>query len=61
MIIKVSGIIEMNFYNNYNQRSGERQPQTKFYQPQTAKEEVKQDFGLLLDTELKRLRFDKII
>jgi hypothetical protein len=57
MLVKVTGICETNFYNQNNQDK----PQTKFYEPQTQKEEVKKDFGLLLDVEIKKLKFDVYI
>ena len=57
MIIKVSGISFTAQY--YNQRNP--QPKTHYYQPQTPKEEVKKDFGLLLDAEIKSLKFEKFV
>lgn len=57
MIIKVNGISFAAQY--YNQRNP--QPQTRFYQPQATKEEVKKDFGLLLDAQIKGLKFEKFV
>jgi uncharacterized membrane protein YebE (DUF533 family) len=54
MMIRVTGVA----YTAYNNR---QQAQTKFYQPQTQKQTVKKDFGLLLDKEIKKLHFDKIV
>lgn len=55
MIIKVTSIVKSNFYNEQRERK------TKFYHPQTPKFKVKKDFGIMLDTEIKRLHFDKIV
>ena len=57
MIIKVSGISFTTQY--YNQRN--LQPKTHYYHPQAPKEEVKKDFGLLLDAEIKGLKFEKFV
>ena len=57
MIIKVTGAAEMSLYNHLK----DNQPQTHFYKPQTTKEEVKKDFGLVLDVEIKKLKFDILI
>ena len=57
MIIKVSGIsFTAQYYNQHNP-----QPQTRYYPPQAPKEEVKKDFGLLLDEQIKGLKFEKFI
>ena len=55
MIVKVTGVCNSTFYNEQRNR------QTKFYQPMVSKTKVKNDFGILLDTEIKKLHFDKII
>jgi hypothetical protein len=57
MVIKVVGIsFAAHYYNQHHP-----QQQTRFYTPQTPKEEVKQDFGLVLDEQIKGLKFNKII
>lgn len=55
MVIKVSGVLKSGFYNEQKERK------TKFYFPQTPKIKVKNDFKIMLDTEIKKLHFDKII
>ena len=57
MIIKVSGIsfTAQQYYQHQPQH------QTHYYKPQATREEVKQDFGYLLDTQIKGLSFNKII
>ena len=57
MMIRVNGISFTAQY--YNQRNP--QQQTRFYTPQTTKAEVKKDFGLLLDEQIKGLKFEKFI
>ena len=56
MIIKVSGIAMSNFYN----RDLSHRNSTHYYRPQQPKEKIKQDFDIMLDTEIKRLKFEKI-
>lgn len=58
MIIKVSGIAQT---TNYLQDKKEQHQQTKFYKPQESKREVKSDFDLLLDAEIKRLSINILI
>lgn len=55
MMIRVTGVA----YTAYN--NNRQQAQTKFYQPQTQKQTVKKDFGLLLDKEIKKLHFEKFV
>ena len=57
MILKVTGIAESGMYNNYKER-----PTTKYYQTKVAtKGKIKRDFGLMLDSELKKLRVDILV
>ena len=58
MIIKVSGIAQT---TNCLQDRKEQHQQTKFYKPQEPKREVKSDFGLLLDVEIKKLSINILI
>lgn len=55
MIIKVSGVNNTRFYNE------QREQKTKYYFPQTSKDTVKKDFGIMLDTEMKKLHFNKLV
>ena len=57
MMIRVNGIAEMNLYNHLERN----QNQTHFYRPDANKQEVKKDFGLILDVEIKKLKFDVLI
>ena len=41
--------------------NGTPKNQTHYYRPQTPKEKVKEDFKLILDSEIKKLKFDVII
>lgn len=56
MMIKVSGIT----MSQFNTRDLSQRNTAHYYRPQTPKEKVKQDFGIMLDTEMKRLKFEKI-
>ena len=57
MIIRVVGQVQSgNWYNQNN--FGQK---TEYYQPQTSKETVKEDFGIVLDKEMKKLHFNKIV
>lgn len=56
MIIKVSGVVRMEYPHNNQQKN-----KTKYYQPQQNKQVIKQDFGILLDKEIEKLHFEKII
>lgn len=55
MILRVTGTA----YVLPDKREGE--PQTKYYEPQENKEKIKQDFGLILDTEIDKLHIDILI
>jgi len=56
MIIKVTST---ELQNNKGYRPN--QNQTRFYNPTTPKRKVKEDFGIVLDRELSKLHFDKLI
>ena len=56
MIIKVVGVSQASIYNGFQHKN-----QTKFYQPQENKSKVKEVFGMMLDTEIKKLKFDKVV
>lgn len=56
MIIKVSGITNPNFLTHNQEKR-----QTKYYKPQENKNEVKEDFGLVLDGEIKKLTINVLI
>lgn len=58
MILRVINVTNSEFYNRYQQEDNN----TKYYQPSTAtKEKIKEDFSLMLDTEIQRLQIDYII
>lgn len=57
MIIKVCGVAQSNFLNQYQQE----QRQTRYYTQNQNKETVKQDFGLVLDAEIKKLSINILI
>ena len=57
MILRVIEVTNSEFYNDYKQKEN-----TKYYQPLTAtKEKIKEDFGLMLDTEIQKLQIDYLI
>lgn len=56
MIIKVSAVSMTSFHS----RDLSHRNNTHYYRPQEPKEKIKQDFGIMLDTEIKRLKFEKI-
>lgn len=56
VIIRVSGVVRMEYQHNNQQKN-----KTKYYQPQQNKQVIKQDFGILLDKEIEKLHFEKII
>lgn len=55
MVIRVTGVTAQKFYTDA------RHSQTKFYQPQTPKQTIKEDFGIVLDKEIKRLHFERVV
>lgn len=58
MMIRVAAPAAFN--ENYPQYK-QNKPSVKFYNPTTPKEKVKKDFGIVLDRELNKLHFDKLI
>lgn len=54
MIIRVIGVAPM-------LPDRQERPQTKYYQPQQKKEKVKKDFGVMLNSEIKKLHIDILI
>ena len=57
MILRVTGIAKSGMYNNYKEK-----PTAKYYQKKTVtKEKVKRDFGLMLDSEISKLKIDILI
>lgn len=60
MMIKVCGVVGSAFQNYYPEHNN-REVQTKYYEPKENKQNVKNDFGMVLDAEMKKLHFDKII
>lgn len=59
MILAVSGI--MNTKPNNQNLYQEQHYATKYYQPQTRKDEVKKDFGMILDAEIRKLTINILI
>lgn len=56
MIIKIQAVTASAYTNQHNK------PRAKYYPLQTlTKSKVKKDFQIKLDTELDKLRFDKLI
>ena len=59
MIIRVQSISVLTPYNQYKEH---KHSQAKYYTPASAtKENIKQDFKILLDTEMSKLKIDTII
>ena len=58
MMIRVAAPAAFN--GNYPQYK-QNKPNVKFYTPTTPKEKVKKDFGIVLDNEMKRLNFERIV
>ena len=57
MILRVTRIEGGKWHNDY-----EHKPTVKYYEPSSAnKEKIKNDFGLRLDAEIKKLTIDYII
>lgn len=56
MIIKVTSTELQN-----NRGYCPNKSQTRFYNPTTPKRKVKEDFGIVLDKELNKLHFDKLV
>ena len=59
-MIKIYGT-EMNFRPQYQNNEQYKNIIHKYYETTPTKEEVKQDFGAILDTELKKLHFEILI
>lgn len=57
MIIKVSGVSAASLFT----KDLPQKNQIKFYKESTPKEKVKIDFGIVLDKEIKKLHFEKIV
>lgn len=56
MIIKVQAVTASAYTNQHNK------PRAKYYPLQTlTKSKVKKDFKILLDSEVKKLRFDALV
>ena len=55
MIIKVYGVSQMALTPQ------EQENKTKYYQPPITKEEVKNDFDMVFDAEMKKLHVDVLI
>lgn len=56
MMIRVVGSVD---FGRYNYQPPE--PQIKYYHPQETKEKVKEDFGIVLDREMKKLHFNEVV
>lgn len=58
-MIKVTKVMAINnsCLNGYDNR----QPKVKYYNNKVTKTKVKQDFGIMLDTEIKKLKFDYFV
>lgn len=56
MIYRVQGVAKATPQNYYQQGQ-----QTKYYMPKTQKQEVKKDFGIYLDAEIKKLKINILI
>lgn len=55
MIVKVTGVARAEF------PSHSQKQQTKYYFPQEKKSKVKEDFGIILDAEMKKLKINVLI
>lgn len=61
MLLKVQGVCSCNYSNEYLKQQEETQ-KTKYYNPNTpVKEEIKKDFAIILDEEIKKLHFNVVI
>lgn len=61
MLVKVQGVSSCNYSNEYLKQK-QHEVKTKFYNSNTpVKKEVKEDFGAVLDEEMKKLHFEMII
>lgn len=57
MVIRVSGVAAASLHT----KDLPRKNQIKYYSPQTPKRKVKTDFGVILDKEIERLHFEKVV
>ncbi len=55
MMIKVTGVARAEF------PSHSQKQQTRYYFPQEKKQKIKEDFGTILDAEMKKLHFNVLI
>lgn len=58
MIFRITGINQTNSYNSYPQQ---QELKTKCYNTPITKEEVKEDFGIVLEKEMKKLHFEEVV
>lgn len=58
-MIRVTKVVAINnsCLNGYDNR----QPKVKYYNNKVTKTKVKQDFGIMLDTEIKKLQIDVLV